>query len=150
MGEREPHDQRLLLAGRGGGGGSLLRPVPDQKIGKMRADEGTPGRGVAAAVVAQARPVAVLRRERRPVVGHRLDLALKRELRPGKGGGIVALGGDQRLEPAYAIEPRRGDRDAELGRLALDRVEPLGVAAALFQKPVASAQSPFELGDPGP
>ena len=33
-------------------------------------------------------------------------------------------------------------------RLALDRVEPCGVAPALFQEPVASAQRPFELPDP--
>ena len=83
-----------------------------------------------------------------PLLGHGLDLALKRELRPGKGRRIVALGVDERFEPAHAVEPRRGDRDAELSRLALDRVEPCGVAPALFQEPVASAQRPFELRDP--
>ena len=83
-----------------------------------------------------------------PLLGHGLDLAIQRELRPGKGRGIVALGLDQRFEPAHAVEPRRGDRDAELSRLALDRLEPLGVAPAFFQEPVASAQSPFELPDP--
>ena len=47
MGEREPDDQRLLLAGRGGGRRRLLWPVPDQKVGKMRPDEGAAGGGVA-------------------------------------------------------------------------------------------------------
>src|ERR1700678_3057535 len=85
MGERESDDQRLLLAGRGRGRRCLFWPVPDQKIGKMRADEGAAGGGVAAAIVAQARPVVVFRLERRPAAGHGFDLALKRERRPREG-----------------------------------------------------------------
>src|SRR3984957_4911536 len=114
----------------------------------MRADERAPRPGVAAAIVAQARSIAVFRGGGRPALGHGLDLALKREPSPGKGRGIVALGGDKRFEPADAVEPRRGDRDAELSGLALDCVEPCGVAPALFQEPVAPAQRPFELPDP--
>ena len=67
MGEREADDQRLLLAGRGSRGRRLLRPMPDQKIAEMRADQRASRRGVAAAIIAQARPVAVLRLERRAV-----------------------------------------------------------------------------------
>src|ERR1700733_15190716 len=90
MGERESNDQRLLLAGRGRGRRRLFRPVPDQKIGKMRADERAAGRGVAAAIVAQARPVTVFRPERRAAAGHGFDFALKCELRPRKRRRIVA------------------------------------------------------------
>ena len=107
--------------------GGVLRPVPDDEIADMRADQRPPRGGVAAAIVAQDGAIAVLGFQRRPVDQERLHLALKREPRQGKGRGIVALGLDQRLEPAHAFEPRRGDRDAELGRLALDRVEPGGV-----------------------
>src|SRR3984957_494540 len=114
----------------------------------MRPDERAASGGVAAAIVAQARPVAVFRRQRRAAAGHSFDLALKRELRPRKGRRIVSLGVDEGVEPAHAVEPRRGDRDAELSRLALDRVEPGGVAPALFQKPGTSAKRPFKLPDP--
>ena len=80
--------------------------------------------------------------------GERLDLALEGEPSPGKGRGVVPLGGDQGLEPAHAFEPRRGDRDAEFGRLAFDRVQPGGVARALLEQAIAPAQRPLELSDP--
>ena len=148
MGEREAHQQRLLLAGRGAGGRRVLGPVPDREIADVRADQRAAGGGVAAAIVAQERAVAVLGVERRAARDERLDLALERQPRPGKGRGIVALGPDQRLEAAHAFEPRRRDRDAELGRLALDRVEPGGVAPVLVEQPVAPAQSALEGVDP--
>ena len=66
VGEREPDDQRLLLAGRGAAGRRVLGPMPDREIAEMRADQRAAGGGVAAAVVAQDRPVAVLGVQRRP------------------------------------------------------------------------------------
>ena len=54
MGEHQPDQQRLLLAGRGAGGRRVLRPVPDGEIADMRADQRAAGGGVAAAIVAQA------------------------------------------------------------------------------------------------
>ena len=146
--EREADEERFLFAGRGGGRRRLLRPVPDHEVAEMGPDQGAAGGGVAGAVVAEDRAVAVLRRQRRPASGHRLDLALERKLRPGKRRRIVALGGDQRFEAAHAFEPSRGDGDAEFGRLALDRAKPRQVPPALVQEPVPPAQGPFELADP--
>ena len=85
VGERKPDDQRFLLAGRRRSGRRLLRPMPDQKIGKVRPDQGAARGGVAAPIVTQGLTVAVFHRQRRPAFGHGLDLALKRKLRPGKG-----------------------------------------------------------------
>ncbi len=128
--------------------GACFGPCQTARSERCGPIERAAGQGVAAAIVAQTRPVAVFGHERGPALDRRLDLALKRKLRPGKGRGIVAPGGDQPLEPAHAVEPGRGDRDPEFGRLALDRVEPGSVAPALLEKPVAPAQSPLELGDP--
>ena len=100
------------------------------------------------AIAEKHRAIAVLRFERRAVRSERLDLAFERKPRPGKGRGVVAPGGDQRLEPVHALEPRGGDGDAELGRLPLDRVEPAGVATILLEELVAPAERPLELADP--
>ena len=61
------------------------------------------------------RAIAVLGRQRRAVGDERLDLALEREPRPGKGRGVVAFGRDQRLRAGSRIRaapprPRRRAR----------------------------------------
>ena len=116
----------------------------------MRADQRAPRRGVAAALVAQQRAIAVFGVERRRSGRQRLDLALQRQLGPGERRGVVAIARDHRLEAVDAFEPRRGDGDAEFGRLALERVEPGRVARALLEQPVAAAQRALELATRAP
>ena len=78
-----------------------------------------------------------------------LDLALQRQIGPRKGRGVVALQRDHRLEPGHAFVARRRDGDGEFGRLALDRVQPMGIARALLQQAIAAAQGALELAGPG-
>ena len=127
MGQHQADEKRLLLAGRGACGGRVLRPVPDVEIADMGPDQRASGGGVAAAIVAQQRAVAILRLQRRAARRQRLDLALEARASRRKWRGVVALPGDEGLKPAYAFEAGGRDRDAEFGRLALDRVQPGGL-----------------------
>ena len=114
----------------------------------MRADQRPPRGGVAAAIVAQDGAIAVLGLERRPARRERLDLALKREPRPGKGRAR------RRARPRSA--PRAGSRIRAAPRRPRRRARPPRArsrrarrrcARALFEQPVAPAQRPLELAD---
>ena len=60
MRQHQADEQRLLLAGRGFGGGDALACMDDGEIGEVRAVERASGGGVARAIVAQGRTVAIL------------------------------------------------------------------------------------------
>ena len=100
-----------------------------------------------AAAVAEQRAVAILGDQRRVLGSERLDFAFERQRRPRERRIVVAVARDRRGEPVDAFAPRRGDGDAEFRRLALQRVEPMGVARALFEQAVAAAQCALEGGD---
>ena len=53
MGERQPDQQRLLLAGRGAPGLALLGAVAHDQVARLRPDQRAAGGGVAGAIVAQ-------------------------------------------------------------------------------------------------
>src|SRR5574337_722648 len=84
VGEGETDEQRLLLPRRRARGRRVLRPMPDAKIGKMRAGQRAARGGVAAAALPKQGAVAVLRLDRGAVANERLDVALQRKPRPGE------------------------------------------------------------------
>ena len=106
-----------------------LGAVEDDEVADVRADQRAARRRVAAAAVAEQRAVAILGDQRRVLGGERLDFAFERQRRPGKRRILVAVARDRRGEPVDAFAPRRGDGDAELRRLALQRVEPMRCCA---------------------
>ena len=59
-----------------------------------------------------------------------VDLAVEREPREGEWRGVVARGEDERGEPLDRLAAGDRDGDAELGDLALDRVEPAASAGS--------------------
>ena len=71
----------------------------------------------------------------------------KRDVGPGKGRIIVAPRAIVAFSRDDAFAARRGDRDREFGRLALDRVEPGRIARAFLEQSVAAAQRALELID---
>ena len=105
----------------------------------MGADCRSPRGRVAVAIVAQNAAITVLGLDRGTAGGERLDLSVKGEAGPRKWRRVIPLGRDQGLEPAHALKPGSGDRDAEFGCLAFDRVEPGGVARALREEAIAPA-----------
>ena len=148
MGEDEADQQRLLLAGRGRRGRHVLGAVAHDEVGGLRADKGAPGGAVAGAAVAQERAVAVLRVDGRQ--GRRRARRSRprgRASRTGKGEASSRVARIRRGEALDRLAPGRRDRDAELGDLALDRVEPGRVVGALLEDAVARAQGPFESVD---
>ena len=148
MREHQPDQQRLLLAGRGLRRGRALGAVKRDEIGQMRADQRAPGRRVAAAIVAQRRAVAILGGERGMFAAEALDFALERDFGPGERRSVVARRCDRGPQPRDAFDPRRGDRDAEFGGLALDRIQPGALPGPFFEQPVAASQGALELIDP--
>jgi hypothetical protein len=147
LGEDEPDEERLLLAGRGERGGHVFRPVPHRKIGGLRPDEGPPGGAVAGAAVAQHRAVAVLRVDGRMGGDEVVELARQRDHREREWRGVVARGDDQGGEALDGLVAGERNGDAELRHLALDRLEPAAVGGIGLKHAVARAQGSLERGD---
>ena len=106
----------------------------------MRPVERAAGGGVARAVVAQHRAIAVLDLDRGLLQQSVLDPAVERDL----GRRETATAGRDRaqrgLQAPHRLGARGRDRDRELGGLVLDRVEPVRIGARLLQQAVARAQ----------
>ena len=81
--EDEADEERLLLAGRAALRRHLLRAVADEEIGEMRPEEGASGSGVARALGAKERAIAVL--DLAGGVG--VEVALERPFERDLGGG---------------------------------------------------------------
>ena len=107
----------------------------------MRAGEGSSGRGIAGALVAEAGPVAVLRGARAAACDCLLQRARKRDL--GGRKRSLAAGGDQGRGEARPFAPRGSDGDGELGHLGLDRVQPGTVGGGLPRGACSARASPF-------
>ena len=149
MGEREPDDQRLLLAGRGRAPPAPLWPVPNRKSETCGPTSVRPAAASRARLSRKDLTVAVLRIQRR-AAAYMPRLRPPGRAPPRERAKNRRVRRRSRREPADAFGPRRRDGDAKLGRLALDCIEPCGIAPALLEELVAPAQRPFELPDPGP
>ena len=147
MGQHEADEERLLLAGRGVGGGDAFRAMHDVEVGEMRPGERAPGRGVARAALAKLAAIAVLDRDRGLLHEHRLHPAVERDLGPGKRRVRVLAGIERALQAAHRLGAPGRDRDPDLGGLVLDRVEPVRIGPRLFEQPVARAQRALQRVD---
>jgi hypothetical protein len=65
MGQNEPHQKRLLFTGRGAVGSHIFRAVADEKIGRLRADEGPACCAILEPVVFEPATIKILDLKRR-------------------------------------------------------------------------------------
>ena len=149
MGEHQPDQQRLLLAGRGAARLALLGAMQYDEIAGLRPDQGASGGGVAGAIVAQQGAVE-------SSASSAGRSAIRRSISPssamsaqGKGEFVVASGGDHRGEPLHGLAASGGDGDGQFGDFALGGVEPDLFAAPFLQQAVAVAQGFFQRRDAG-
>ena len=123
----------------------LFARIDDFEIGQMRAVERASRGGIAGAIVAQHRAVALLDFER-GMAG--MSCSIQPSSAISAGGNAESVAACQHgLEPAHRLHPQPGDRDGEFGGLVLDGIEPMRIGPRLLQQPVARAQRPFQRVD---
>ena len=120
MGEDEADEQCLLLAGRSVSGGDAFVGVGHLEIGQVWSVAGPARGGVAGAIVAQHRAVALLDLDGRVLGDQLFHPAVERNLRRRKCGSPAAR--QHSLEPAHRFDALSGDRDREFRGLVLDGV----------------------------
>ena len=112
----------------------------------MDAERGPTGLGVDPAALGEADAAIFLDVERRRIFQQVSDVAVKREPGRRKRPNADRAGG---VQPIDIAAPRRGDGDAELGHVALQRREPCVVGrTAVAQQAAAFAHGAFVIAEP--
>ena len=141
LAQKDGDQQRLLLAGRAIGGRHHGRQPAEahEKIAAMRADRARAGLGIQG----RGRPPDAARSRSSAAsagISPSQPSTSPRRARPGRGK-LPSVCGQHGAEPGDQVEPRRGDGDALLGDLLLQRVEPDGLIARLARGHLAAQQA---------
>ena len=146
MGQHQPDQKRLLLAGGGVARRHVFGRVDHLQIGEMGTIQRAAGRGVAGAAGAQDLAIAILDSGRGLVDQRILHPAIEHDLCRRKGGSLPAFA-QHRRQPRHGLAAGGGDRYRKLGGFALDRVAPMVVIVAHFEQAVARAQRALQRRD---
>src|SRR4029078_7369021 len=111
----------------------------------MRTLESSTGGGIARAVRTQHRAIAVLDVHSGRDRYECLDRALKCDFGGRKLRSVARA--EFLPEPAYYLHALAADCERKLGGLVLDRVQPVGVGAAILEQSIARAQRAFQRAD---
>ena len=148
MREHEADQQRLLLAGRGFGGGDAFLRI-DRPKGRSDA-----GRRASARRRHRARDSRAARRDSAPRPRRRDAPGSAVSIQPSSA---ISASGNAESAARSRARPRAGARfpravrataTASLGGLVLDGVEPVRIGPRFLEQPVARAQRPIERVDP--